>query len=92
VADSLCPNEIIEYLKVQGFRGNRLPSWFNRKDLQNLRRLELFFCHCFGTLTIPNLLVIQRVSMQAAVPIAAVAFHPSPSHTSLQYALIDATG
>jgi hypothetical protein len=54
VADSLCPNERIEYLRVQCFRGNRLPSWFNPKDLQNLRRLELSRCHCFETLSIPH--------------------------------------
>jgi hypothetical protein len=54
VADSLRPNERIECLSVRGFRGNRLPSWFNPKDLQNLRRLELSKCHCFGeTLSTP---------------------------------------
>jgi hypothetical protein len=55
VIDGLCPNERIECLKVHGFWGDKLPSWFNPKDLQNLRSLELSNCPYIETLSIPHL-------------------------------------
>jgi Leucine-rich repeat (LRR) protein len=54
VADGLRPIERIEGLKIHGFWRNRLPSWLNPENLQNLRRLELSHCFCFETLSISH--------------------------------------
>ncbi|CAO2186857.1 unnamed protein product [Urochloa humidicola] len=54
VIDGLCPYERIERLKVHHFWGDRLPSWLNPKNLQNLRSLEFSDCLYFETLSIPH--------------------------------------
>ena len=53
VIEGLCPYERIEHLKVHHFWGNRLPSWLNPKNLQNLRSLQLSDCLYFETLSNP---------------------------------------
>jgi len=54
VIEGLCPYERIEHLKVHHFWGDRLPSWLNPKNLQNLRSLQLSDCLYFETLSIPH--------------------------------------
>jgi hypothetical protein len=54
VFDGLCPYERIERLTVHYFYGDRLPSWFSPRDLQNLIILELSGCPYFETLSIPH--------------------------------------
>jgi hypothetical protein len=55
VMDGLCHNERIKSLEVHAFWGDRLPSWFNPKDLQNLRSLKLFKCPYIETFSVPYL-------------------------------------
>lgn len=54
VADGLCPNERIECLKIHGFGGDRLPSWFTPNELKNIRSLELSGCSFLKSLSIPH--------------------------------------
>nr|TKW11811.1 hypothetical protein SEVIR_6G256766v2 [Setaria viridis] len=53
VLEGLRPHSIIEFLKVNGFCGDRFPSWFKPEDLPNLRGLDLGYCGHIESLSIP---------------------------------------
>ncbi|CAD6262218.1 unnamed protein product [Miscanthus lutarioriparius] len=55
VLEHLRPHSRIECLKILGFAGDTLPSWFKPEDLPTLRSLELSYCGCFQSLSIPCL-------------------------------------
>ncbi|CAL5004998.1 unnamed protein product [Urochloa decumbens] len=53
VLEGLRPHSRIECLKVDGFGGDRFPSWLKPEDLPTLRSLELSDCRFLESLSIP---------------------------------------
>ncbi|CAL5060497.1 unnamed protein product [Urochloa decumbens] len=53
VLEALSPHSGIECLKVVGFGGDKIPSWFKPEDLPTLRSLELSDCGSLESLSFP---------------------------------------